>query len=107
MEKEYSSPTGEDRKIKKGRFSAAAEDGKMKKERSSATAEDKKCKEIVFPPRRKIKNVKKNDHPRPRMIEKQKLYFVVFRRQNRLLGQSSNYNGERECFKIYILMHPR
>ncbi|MFC2441145.1 MAG: hypothetical protein ACFNVH_10205, partial [Segatella maculosa] len=33
---------------------------------SSAVAEDKKCKENVFPPRRKIKNVKRNCRPRPR-----------------------------------------
>ena len=59
MEKEYSSSTGEDRKIKKGRFSAAAEDGKMKKERSSATAEDKKRKRNILPPWRKIKDVKR------------------------------------------------
>ena len=78
----------------------------MEKEYSSSTGEDRKKKD-VFPPWRKIKNVKKNGRPRPRMIEKQKLYFVVFRRQNRLLGQLSNYNGERECIKIYILMHPR
>ncbi len=79
----------------------------MQKEYSSAMAEDKKRKRNVLPPRRKIKNVKKNGRPRRRMIEKQKLYFVVLRLQNRLLGQSSNYNGERECIKIYILMHPR
>ena len=30
----------------------------MKKKPSSATAEDKKRKEIIFPPQRKIKNVK-------------------------------------------------
>jgi len=35
-----------------------AENSKIKKERSSAVAEDNKCKENVFPPRRKIKNVK-------------------------------------------------
>lgn len=79
----------------------------MQKEYSSAMAEDKKRKRNVLLPRRKIKNVKKNGRPRRRMIEKQKLYFVVLRLQNRLLGQSSNYNGERECIKIYILMHPR
>ena len=72
----------------------------MQKEYSSAMAEYKKRKRNVLPPRRKIKNVKKNGRPRRRMIEKQKLYFVVLRRQNRLLGQSSNYNGERECTKI-------
>ena len=79
----------------------------MEKEYSSAVVEDKKCKRNVLPPRRKIKNVKKNGRPRRRMIEKQKLYFVVLRLQNRLLGQSLNYNGEREYIKIYILMHPR
>ncbi|MFC2441194.1 MAG: hypothetical protein ACFNVH_10465, partial [Segatella maculosa] len=68
--------------------------------RSSIAAEDKKRKRNILPPRRKIKNVKKNGRPRRRMIEKQKLYFVVLRLQNRLLGQSSNYNGERECIKI-------